>query len=172
MPLTDRSATQLAAALAAGETTAVACTEDFLARIEAANPTVNAFLSIDRDGALAQAAKSDADRAAGKPLGPLAGLPVAVKDVLCTTDQPTTCASKMLAGYHPPYDADVVRRLRKAGCVIVGKTNMDEFAMGGSNENSAFGLVRNPWDLDRAPGGSSGGSAASPAPCSPAPPER
>lgn len=160
MPLTDRSAADLAAALAAGEVTSVACTEAFLKQIECANPTINAFLSVDRDGALAQAAAIDADRAAGKPLGPLAGLPVAVKDVLCTTDQPTTCASKMLAGYRPPYDADVVRRLREAGCVIVGKTNMDEFAMGGSNENSAFGLVRNPWDLDRAPGGSSGGSAA------------
>jgi len=160
MPLTDRSAADLAAALAAGEITSVACTEAFLKQIEAANPTINAFLSVDRDGALAQAATSDSDRAAGKPLGPLAGLPVAVKDVLCTTDQPTTCASKMLAGYRPPYDADVVRRLREAGCVILGKTNMDEFAMGGSNENSAFGLVRNPWDHDRAPGGSSGGSAA------------
>ena len=160
MSLTDRSATDLVAALRNGEITAVACTEAFLARIEATNPTVNAFLSVNGEGALAEAARIDAARAAGKPLGPLAGLPVAVKDVLCTTDQPTTCASKMLQGFRPPYDADVVRRLRAADAVLIGKTNMDEFAMGGSNENSAYGLVRNPWDLDRAPGGSSGGSAA------------
>jgi aspartyl-tRNA(Asn)/glutamyl-tRNA(Gln) amidotransferase subunit A len=160
MSLTDRSATDLLAALEAGDVTAVACAEAFLDRIAATNGEINAFLSVNRDQALDEAARIDANRQSGKPVGPLAGLPVAVKDVLCTTDQPTTCASKMLAGYRPPYDADVVRRLREAGAVLVGKTNMDEFAMGGSNENSAFGLVRNPWDLDRAPGGSSGGSAA------------
>jgi len=160
MSLTDRSATDLLAALEAGDVTAVACAEAFLDRIAATNGEINAFLSVNRDQALDEAARIDANRQSGKPVGPLAGLPVAVKDVLCTTDQPTTCASKMLAGYRPPYDADVVRRLREAGAVLVGKTNMDEFAMGGSNENSTFGLVRNPWDLDRAPGGSSGGSAA------------
>jgi aspartyl-tRNA(Asn)/glutamyl-tRNA(Gln) amidotransferase subunit A len=138
----------------------VECTTAFLDRIEATNGTINAFLAVDRAGALARAADIDARRKAGKPLGALAGLPVALKDVLCTTDMPTTCASKMLAGFRPPYDADVVARLRKADAVFVGKTNMDEFAMGGSNENSAFGPVRNPWDLSRAPGGSSGGSAA------------
>jgi aspartyl-tRNA(Asn)/glutamyl-tRNA(Gln) amidotransferase subunit A len=145
MTITSTSAAELASALQKGETT---------------NPTINAFLSVDRDGALAKAEAIDTARAQGKPLGPLAGLPVAVKDVLCTTDQKTTCASKMLKTFRPPYDADVVRRLREADAIVLGKTNMDEFAMGGSNENSAYGLVRNPWDTDRAPGGSSGGSAA------------
>ena len=156
-----RSASDLVAAVRSGELTAVACTEASLDRIEALNGRVNAFLAVDRQRALDQAAAIDARRKAGRPLGPLAGLPVAVKDALCTTDFPTTCASRMLAGYRPPYDADVVTRLRRADAVIVGKTNMDEFAMGGSNENSAFGNVHNPWDLARTPGGSSGGSAAS-----------
>ena len=156
----EMSAVDLVAALRQGDITAVECTTAFLDRIEATNGTINAFLAVDRAGALARAADIDARRKAGKPLGALAGLPVALKDVLCTTDMPTTCASKMLAGFRPPYDADVVARLRKADAVFVGKTNMDEFAMGGSNENSAFGPVRNPWDLSRAPGGSSGGSAA------------
>ena len=114
MTLTTRSAAELATALQQGETTSVECTTAFLDRIEATNPTINAFLSIDRDGALAKAASVDAARAQGKSLGPLAGLPVAVKDVLCTTDQKTTCASKMLKTFEPPYDADVVRRLREA----------------------------------------------------------
>ena len=160
MTITTTSAAELATALQKGETTSVECTTAFLDRVEATNHTINAFLSVDRDGALAKAEAVDTARAQGKPLGPLAGLPVAVKDVLCTTDQKTTCASKMLKTFEPPYDADVVRRLREADAIILGKTNMDEFAMGGSNENSAYGLVRNPWDTDRAPGGSSGGSAA------------
>ena len=154
------SATDLVAAVHRGDVTAVECVEAFLARTAAANGTLNAFLTIDRDGALARAAEIDARRKAGKPLGPLAGLPIGVKDALCTADLPTTCASKMLAGFRPPYDAEVVARLRRADAVIIGKTNMDEFAMGGSNENSAFGPVRNPWDTTRTPGGSSGGSAA------------
>jgi aspartyl-tRNA(Asn)/glutamyl-tRNA(Gln) amidotransferase subunit A len=156
----DRSATDLVAAVRAGDLTAAACTQAFLDRIAAVDNRVNAFLAVDRQRALDQAAAIDARRRAGQPLGPLAGLPVAVKDALCTTDFPTTCASRMLAGYRPPYDADTVTRLRRADAVIIGKTNMDEFAMGGSNENSAFGNVHNPWDLERAPGGSSGGSAA------------
>ncbi len=160
MHLLERSAVDLVAAVKRGDVTAVQCSEAYLDRIEQLNPHVNAFLAIDRERALDRAADIDARRKAGKPLGLLAGLPVAVKDALCTADMPTTCASKMLAGYRPPYDADTVRRLREADAVIVGKTNMDEFAMGGSNENSAFGPVRNPWDLSRAPGGSSGGSAA------------
>ena len=156
----EMSAVDLVAALRQGDITAVQCTTVFLDRIEATNGTINAFLTVDREGALVRAADIDARRKAGKPLGALAGLPVALKDVLCTNDMPTTCASKMLKGFRPPYDADVVARLRRADAVFVGKTNMDEFAMGGSNENSAFGPVRNPWDLSRAPGGSSGGSAA------------
>ncbi len=156
----EMSAVDLVAALRQGDITAVQCTTVFLDRIEATNDTINAFLTVDREGALVRAADIDARRKAGKPLGALAGLPVALKDVLCTNDMPTTCASKMLKGFRPPYDADVVARLRRADAVFVGKTNMDEFAMGGSNENSAFGPVRNPWDLSRAPGGSSGGSAA------------
>ena len=160
MKITTTPAAELASALQKGETTSVECTTAFLDRIESTNRTINAFLSVDRDGALAKAEAVDTARAQGKPLGLLAGLPVAVKDVLCTTDQKTTCASRMLKTYKPPYDADVVRRLREADAIILGKTNMDEFAMGGSNENSAYGLVRNPWDTDRAPGGSSGGSAA------------
>ncbi|MCX7430531.1 MAG: Asp-tRNA(Asn)/Glu-tRNA(Gln) amidotransferase subunit GatA [Planctomycetia bacterium] len=156
----EMSAVDLVAALRQGDITAVQCTTVFLDRIEATNGTINAFLTVDREGSLVRAADIDARRKAGKPLGALAGLPVALKDVLCTNDMPTTCASKMLKGFRPPYDADVVARLRQADAVFVGKTNMDEFAMGGSNENSAFGPVRNPWDLSRAPGGSSGGSAA------------
>jgi aspartyl-tRNA(Asn)/glutamyl-tRNA(Gln) amidotransferase subunit A len=156
----ELSAVEIVAAIRRGELTAVACTEAFLDRIAATDGAVNAFLAVDRSGALERAAEIDACRLAGRPLGPLAGLPVAVKDALCTADLPTTCGSRMLAGYRPPYDADVVARLRRADAVIVGKTNMDEFAMGGSNENSAFGPVHNPWDLSRAPGGSSGGSAA------------
>ncbi len=160
MHVLDRSATDLVAAVRSGSLTATACAEAFLDRIAAVDGRVNAFLAVDRDAALAQAGTIDERLAAGQPVGPLAGLPVAVKDALCTTDLPTTCASKMLAGFRPPYDADVVARLRAADAVIIGKTNMDEFAMGGSNENSAFGAVHNPWDLTRAPGGSSGGSAA------------
>ena len=156
----ELSATDLVTAVRQGDVTAVQCTEAFLRRIEAVDGAVNAFLKVDREGALKRAAEIDARRKAGGALGPLAGLPVAVKDALCTSDLPTTCASKMLQHFRPPYDADAVARLRRADAVIVGKTNMDEFAMGGSNENSAFGAVHNPWDVARAPGGSSGGSAA------------
>ncbi|MFM7138003.1 MAG: amidase family protein, partial [Planctomycetota bacterium] len=117
-----RSASDLVAAVRSGDLTAVACTEAFLDRIGAVDGRINAFLAVDRQQALDQAAAIDARRKAGGPLGPLAGLPVAVKDALCTTDFPTTCGSRMLAGYRPPYDADVVARLRKADAVIVGKT--------------------------------------------------
>ena len=156
----DLSAIDLVAAVRQGDLSAVQCTEAFLNRIQYCNGAINAFLNVDRAGALSCAERIDVRRRSGQPLGPLAGLPVAVKDALCTADLPTTAASKMLENFRPPYDAFVVSRLRQADAVIVGKTNMDEFAMGGSNENSAFGPVHNPWDFSRAPGGSSGGSAA------------
>ena len=142
------------------KTTAVQVAERFFSRIEAIDPKVRAFLSINKPAALAQAKKVDEKIAAGGKPGLLAGLPVAVKDNICTTDAPTTCASKILETYRPPYDATVVRRLREEDAVIVGKTNLDEFAMGSSTENSAFFTSRNPWNLQCVPGGSSGGSAA------------
>ncbi len=121
---------------------------------------LHAYLTIDRSGARAAAEAAGRRFAAGDPLGPLDGIPVALKDNLCTRGVETTCSSQILAGYVPPYDATAVARLRAAGAVIVGKTNLDEFAMGSSTENSAFGPSRNPWDTDRVPGGSSGGAAA------------
>jgi aspartyl-tRNA(Asn)/glutamyl-tRNA(Gln) amidotransferase subunit A len=153
-------AADLAGLMAAGEVSAVEVTRAHLERVEAVDAVVNAFLHVDGDGALACAAEVDARRAAGERLGPLAGVPVAVKDVLTTCDMPTTCGSRILQGWRPPYDATVVQRLRQAGLVLLGKTNMDEFAMGSSTENSAYGPTRNPWDPRRIPGGSGGGSAA------------
>jgi aspartyl-tRNA(Asn)/glutamyl-tRNA(Gln) amidotransferase subunit A len=132
----------------------------FLDRIATADGRVKAFLTVTRDAAAAQAKSIDERLAKGEAVGPLAGIPVAVKDNLCTAGVRTTCGSKILDAYVPPYDATVVERLKKADAVIVGKTNLDEFAMGSSTENSAYGPTRNPWDLDRVPGGSSGGSAA------------
>ncbi|WP_067963811.1 Asp-tRNA(Asn)/Glu-tRNA(Gln) amidotransferase subunit GatA [Nocardiopsis trehalosi] len=154
------SAAELGAAISAGDTSSVEATTAYLDRIAEVDPEVNAFLHVDRDTALDQARAVDARRADGAELGPLAGVPVAHKDVFSTKDMPTTAASRILEGWRPPYDATVTARLREAGLVILGKTNMDEFAMGSSTENSAYGPTRNPWDLSRIPGGSSGGSSA------------
>ena len=150
----------LAADLKARRVSSVEVTQALLARIDAAQPVLNAFVTIDRDGALAQARAADAAIAKGDA-PPLAGVPIAHKDVLMTAGLPTTCSSRMLSNFTAPYDAHVVAGLRDAGTVLVGKTNMDEFAMGSSNETSWYGPVKNPWNLEYVPGGSSGGSAAS-----------
>jgi aspartyl-tRNA(Asn)/glutamyl-tRNA(Gln) amidotransferase subunit A len=159
-PLAGAGAAALRDLFARGEASATAIVEAHLERIHATEPSVQAFLHVDEAGALRQARELDVRRARGEPPGLLAGVPVAIKDVLCVSGVPTTCGSRMLEGFIPPFDATSVERLRAAGAVIIGKTNMDEFAMGSSTEHSAWRRTRNPWDLQRVPGGSSGGSAA------------
>ncbi|MCL1869714.1 MAG: Asp-tRNA(Asn)/Glu-tRNA(Gln) amidotransferase subunit GatA [Promicromonosporaceae bacterium] len=158
--VTRLSAAALADHLAAGEVSSVEATQAHLDRIAAVDGKVNAFLHVSSDEALATAHDIDQRRAAGEELHPLAGVPIAVKDVVVTKGLPTTAGSKILEGWIPPYDATLVERIKAAGLPILGKTNMDEFAMGSSTEHSAYGNTHNPWDLDRIPGGSGGGSAA------------
>ena len=154
------SAAEMAVKLAEGETTSVALTQAHLERIKSVDADVHAFLFVDKEGALKQAAEVDAKRAAGEKLAPLAGVPLALKDVMTQKGIPTTAGSKILEGWRPPYDSTVVAKLKANDIVILGKTNMDEFAMGSSTENSAYGPTHNPWDLTRIPGGSGGGSSA------------
>ncbi|HEY4233951.1 MAG TPA: amidase family protein [Lacipirellulaceae bacterium] len=160
MSILQHTARELLGSLESREVSSVELTQACLDRIREVDERVGAFLRVNEDRALAQAADVDSRRAQRKPVGRLAGLPVAVKDVLCDREELTTCASRMLANFRPPYDSTVVAKLKSADAVLLGRTNMDEFAMGGSTENSAFQLTHNPWDLQCTPGGSSGGAAA------------
>ncbi|MEM9586819.1 MAG: Asp-tRNA(Asn)/Glu-tRNA(Gln) amidotransferase subunit GatA [Planctomycetota bacterium] len=154
------SVTEIIRRQESGDATAVQIARASLQSIQATDAKINAFTYVAEEAAIASAEVVDAKRRAGQPLGPLAGVPIGVKDLLCTTDMPTSCSSNMLRGFQSPYDATVITKLRAADAVLIGKTNLDEFAMGASTETSAFGVTRNPWNTGRTPGGSSGGSAA------------
>ncbi len=156
---TPSTIAELSRALGAGQMSSLELAQQALARVSDLNPKLNAFLAVEPERVLEQAREADARRARGNAT-PLTGIPIAHKDVLMTAGWKTTCGSRMLKDFVAPYSAFVVDQLAEAGMVLIGKTNMDEFAMGSSNENSYFGPVHNPWDLDRVPGGSSGGSAA------------
>ena len=160
MDLLSYSAVELAAAIKEGKATAVQAMEAVLARIGETEGTINAYVTIDKEAALAAAQRTQEKIASGAFAGPLAGVPVAVKDNLCTKGILTTCASRMLGNFVPTFSAEAVTKLEHAGAVVIGKTNMDEFAMGSTTETSAYGETKNPWNLAHVPGGSSGGSAA------------
>jgi len=155
-----QSATELSTSLNTGAISAVELTQEMIARVKAVDERVHAFLHLDEEDALSQAKASDERRAKGETRGPLDGIPVGMKDVISVKDQPLTAASKILENYRSPYDATVTQKLRNAGAVVAGRLNLDEFAMGSSTENSAYGPTRNPWNLACVPGGSSGGSSA------------
>ncbi len=160
MDITELTLSELSAKLQSGELTSRAATEAYLARIEAKDAKINTYLTLCKDEALAAADAADVRLKAGTDITPLTGVPIALKDIFCTDGIRTTCASKILDNFIPPYDSTVAKKFKDAGAVMLGKLNMDEFAMGSSNENSAYGAVLNPWDTERVPGGSSGGSAA------------